>query len=268
MPQEEYYVRAPDSQDARGPYTLDKLLSLAEAGQIDHDALYYDDEKEAWTLISDNEPLHAQVFPPKKKLALRAKTETELGALDHKDAARPQVTVAELLAAAEADTEETRHLKERQRWEARTASAVLPLLTLTMLLSALSFIYPSWKVLEPLFMGAEGAGWSVLMEHPLPLVGAVDLVFALLLGLAVTGCYPLLRLRMMIGLGFFGFMGYAAWASGQDVGLVLMASALLFSLGVFIATLTLRFAVMVCATSAGILGVAGYAVATIFPELL
>lgn len=268
MPQEEYYVRAPDSETARGPYPLDKLVSLAEAGQIDRESLYYDDEKEAWTPVVENPDLTAALFPEKKKLGLRTRTEAGPDALDVADTARPQVTVEQMLAAARGDTEETRHLTEQRRWEDRSASAIPPLLALTMLLSAASLIYPSWKVVEPLVQGYEGASWTDILEQPLPLVGAVDLLFAFLMMLAATGSYRFLRIRVMLGLGFFGFMGYAAFAAGQASGLVLLASALLFSAGVFTATLTLRFAVMVASITAAILGVAGYAVFTIFPELL
>ena len=268
MQQQEFYVRAPDSENARGPYSLEKLISLADAAQVDRETLYYDDEQEAWKPIVDSDLLREAVFPERRKLTLRSQGSAETGAANRAESARPAVTVEQMLAAAEGDTEETRHLKERQRWEARTAATVLPLLTLTMLLSALSLIYPSWKVLEPVVRGREGSDWKVIFEQPLPLVGALDLLFALLMALAVTRAYPLLRARVMLGLGFFGFLGYAAWAAGRDGGLLLVASALLFSVGVLVATLTLRFALMVTAISCAILGILGYTVFTIFPELL
>ena len=31
---EEYYIRQPDSENAKGPYSVDKLVTLAEAGQV------------------------------------------------------------------------------------------------------------------------------------------------------------------------------------------------------------------------------------------
>ncbi len=49
---EEYYIRAPDSEDARGPFNMEKLSSLVEIDQVDKETLYYDDEKEEWLAFS------------------------------------------------------------------------------------------------------------------------------------------------------------------------------------------------------------------------
>jgi hypothetical protein len=72
---EEYYIRTPDSEEARGPFTVDQLQSLAEAKKIDRETLCYNEESELWTELAHFEGLTQQVFPEKKKLQLKVKKE-------------------------------------------------------------------------------------------------------------------------------------------------------------------------------------------------
>ena len=81
MPQE-YYIRQPDSDEPRGPFTVDKLSSLAEADQVDRDTLYYAEEEEEWVSIRSNEDLLREVFPEKKKLSLKPKAEEDMNLLN------------------------------------------------------------------------------------------------------------------------------------------------------------------------------------------
>ncbi|HNX05230.1 MAG TPA: DUF4339 domain-containing protein, partial [Opitutales bacterium] len=83
MAEEEYFVRKPDSDNARGPFSIDKLLSLVEAGQIDRQTLVYEAESESWKPIGDNASLAAAIFPEKRKLTLRRRA-TEAAPADEK----------------------------------------------------------------------------------------------------------------------------------------------------------------------------------------
>ena len=42
----EYYIRTPEQDESRGPFTVSKLNTLAEAGQVKENTLYYDEDKE------------------------------------------------------------------------------------------------------------------------------------------------------------------------------------------------------------------------------
>lgn len=66
MSTQEYYIRKAHEADARGPFTLEQLSSLAENGQADPDTFYYDAATEAWTAISANPALMESLFPAKK----------------------------------------------------------------------------------------------------------------------------------------------------------------------------------------------------------
>lgn len=71
MGTQEFYIRAPAETESHGPYTLEQLVSLAEAGRIDSQTLYYDGSSETWMVIVHNPHLKALLFPEKKRLSLR-----------------------------------------------------------------------------------------------------------------------------------------------------------------------------------------------------
>lgn len=267
--EEEYYIRTPDSEVARGPFNLDKLITLAEAGQVTRDTLYYDEELESWAAIGSNEEFRNQIFPERKKLALKAKAAREMDLLNPNESTEQgeDVSVDEMLAAAEGQTRETRHLRERIKWAHRAASFSIPTVAFILLISALTYIYPSWHVVDLLIRGDESAG-RALLTQPFLILGVVDLGMALLLLLAATEIYPLVRFRIALGTGFFGFSYWAGYVAGDEQSLYLMIAVVLYGVGVFAATLTLRFTVMLVSAIIGIAGVAGFAVlATLLPLL-
>ena len=58
-----YYIRIPEQDESRGPFDIPKLETLAEAGQINPNTLYYDVEREEWIPIALNDALRSKVFP-------------------------------------------------------------------------------------------------------------------------------------------------------------------------------------------------------------
>jgi len=226
---EEFYIRAPDSTDSRGPYSPAQIASLAEADQVTQETLYYDEGKEAWATIVSNEELAHVVFPTKKRLALRAR-EAAPPPLQGNDAGS-DLSVDSMLAAAEGQTEDTRHRKRSQRSASRAASLSPIVIGIILLLSATGMIYPSIDLIQTLIDGEES--WFKLLSQPGVIVGAIDILFALACFLAATEVYPLIRFRVALGLGFFG---YYFWAMGDDL---MALGVVLGSLSVFVATMTL-----------------------------
>ena len=55
----EYYVRGVNDAEARGPFSLEQLVSLAEAGQVNPETYYYYATSEQWLLLSNNPQLKA-----------------------------------------------------------------------------------------------------------------------------------------------------------------------------------------------------------------
>lgn len=254
---EEFYIRAPDEETARGPYDHDQLSTLAEAGKINPDFFYFDEKMESWVRIKANEALHARIYPQKKRLVLRRKAEDEDEeeglATEDGDAS---VEVEKLLAAAEGKTEETRHIRVAAAWRERTAALVTPVLALILLVSAVSVLYPGWNILQPILEEEEGA-WLGLFRQPVLFLGLLDLLLAVLLFLNATEIFPLIRFRVMIGAGFFGFLYAAQFANGDPRGLWMSLASLLFAGGVLTCTLTLRFGYFLAAAIVGATGVGG-----------
>ncbi len=264
---QEYYIRPPDSEDARGPLSYEKLASLAEAGQVDGETLFFDENSEDWMPISSNTELTERLFPKKKKLSLKAKEREDmqmLNVLEDDEKSKP-VSVDEFLAAAEGTTEETRHVKKREQSAHLSAKFALPVLGTIMLLNGLSQVYPSWAIIQSIY---EARNPLLLVLQPLVMMGLFDLIVSLAVFLAMTELFPLLRARAMLGFGYFGFIFYAGYSNGDTMALYLLLSTAASSLAIFTCTLTRRFSVMLIFGAAGLAGVAGYTALTIRPDLI
>ena len=267
----EYYIRTAKSGEARGPYTVDDLQSLAEAGQVDRETLIFDDAMEVWVEIGKHETLLGQIFPERKKLTLKQpgpqkkespeKNEEEskpekkeenappirtTSDTDDEGNVLPEHDVSEMLLAAEGQTEDTEHLKRKQERQNAAASMSLPGLGLIMLLSAFVLIYPNYSTIQLALSGEEEGGYFLLLD-PMIMIGLLDLIFAIFLLLAVSEIFPAIRLRAALGLGFWGFI---FWAGGDPT---LMVIAMAGHLSLFICTMTLNLYLMMAGLVLGVL---------------
>ena len=238
----DYYIRTPEQDESRGPFDATKLRTLAEAGQVTENTLYYDEEKEEWTPIALNEELRAEIFPKSESLKLKigigSDEEEELDG-------HSGINVEDMLKAADSDTKETQHLRKSQKSFEKAVGMAPTSLGLMMLLSAVSFIFPHLDVIQ----GAiNEESYTSLLNYPFFLVGAFDLLMAILLFLSVTEIFPLIRGRSMLGLGFGVYLG---WALGDPM---IMLAFGLGGAGAFIATLSKRVSLMLLAVIAGIGG--------------
>jgi len=78
--QHEYYIRQPDDAEARGPFTLAQLSSLADTGGLDSRTLYFDAGSEQWLPVAGSDELGILL----KNVSTRASQATPL----HASAAR------------------------------------------------------------------------------------------------------------------------------------------------------------------------------------
>lgn len=237
---DDYYIRTPENDHSRGPFDVDKLQSLTEAGQVTEDTLYYDEEQEEWKPIALNETLKDTLFPKHKRLSLAAEKSDDgkAPAEDQSEEDDAQVDVQELLAAADGETEDTHHLR-KGRESMEKASAAAPLgLALSMALSGIFLLFPHFGVLQKAF--GDGA-FTDLIGFPFFLVALLDFALALALALAVTEVYPYVRGRAMIGLGFGVYMGWVLQSPD------LMLAFFLAGAGPFCATLSKRFPLTIAA---------------------
>ncbi len=264
----EYYIRQPDSEEARGPFNVNQMASLVDAGQVNQDTLYYDDAREAWLRVVDNEEMRKTLFPEKKKLVLRAKTVDELNLLNRTDEGVPteEVSVEKFLAAAEGDTSETGHFKKAEALRQRAAALAIPMLGTVMVVTAIANILPSWDILQEVIDTSDP---FLLIGKPLLVVGLLDLLIALFIYLGQTEIYPFLRFRAMAGLGYFGLTYWSYYKVGGDPhDLYAAYGAVAGSIGIFVSTLTLNFYFLICCALVGLAGAGAFGYFTFFASLL
>lgn len=264
----EYYIRQPDSEEARGPFNVHQMASLVDAGQVTQDTLYYDDAREAWLRVIDNEEMRKILFPEKKKLVLRAKTVDELNVLNRTDEGTPteEVSVEKFLAAAEGDTSETGHYKKAEIMRQRAAALAIPMLGTMMIVVAISNILPSWDILQEVI---DSSDVFLLIAKPLLVVGLLDLLIALCIFLGQTEIYPFLRFRAMAGFGYFGLTYWAYYKSGGNIhDLYAAYGAMIGSIGIFASTLTLNFYFLICCAMVGLAGAGAFGYFTFFASLM
>lgn len=243
----DYYIRTPEQDESRGPFDVSKLNTLAEAGQINPNTLYYDEDKEEWLPLALNAELHAQVFPKREKLNLTVQKASDTAETDKAgtDDEADTVRVDTMIAAAEGNTEQRRKLTRRKKSLDRAATFAGIGLAIMMLFSALSMILPLIPELEKRL---PTAGLATVFNYPIILVGIFDFLIAVLLLLSVTEIYPLLRGRAMLGLGFGAYVG---WAIDDPV---LVGLTIASGVGLFMGTLAQRMGTLMCAFALGIGG--------------
>ncbi|CAA6680139.1 MULTISPECIES: DUF4339 domain-containing protein [unclassified Lentimonas] len=247
----DYYIRTPDREESRGPFDASQLLTLAEAGQITVNTLHYDETKEEWIPIALNEQLKADVFPDREKLSLKV-SETKKPETQENDESQEKegLNVTDMLAAAERDTDETRHLKKKEESLHKAAALSTTSIGIMLLLSAIALLSPHFAVINAA-ISEERAG--SIFNYPFIAIGLFDFIMAAFLFLAVTEIYPLLRARAMLTLGFGVYVG---WSIGDPI---IMLAAGAAGVGIFYATIAQRYSTMIIVSILGIGGNAALA---------
>lgn len=242
----EYYIRTPDRDESRGPFTSAQLLTLVEAEQVTIDTLYYDESKEEWLPIGTNIELRKEVFPEKKELKLKV-DEPEESEKKKKTKKKEEAksTVADMLAVAEKETKNARSQKRVETSFMHATFIVNNGLCLTMLLSAIMLIVPHLKILKETLAGQH---FIAILNYPLIVLAIVDLLLAVYIYFGDRKLYPLVRGRAMLTLGFGA---YAGWALGD---LYVLLASVYFGLGTVWATLVKRLSYSLLAVAIGLGG--------------
>jgi hypothetical protein len=243
MAMQEIYVRNATDTEAKGPYGIEQLVSLAETGGITAETLIYDAAAEQWVTLESNAELMAAVFPEKKKLILKPK---EIKTLNKPDQDAKAITVDEMLAAAEGRTDDTADKKDPEIAMLRAARVGMWGAIAILVLSAAGEILPSTDAL----MSLEP---DQIIAHPLVLLGALDVFLAVMLGLGVSAFYPMVRFRAALGFGLLGFMFYA---QGLSLPLIELAVG---SAGLYLCTIFTSLLLVVIAAAAGVAGLGAVA---------
>ncbi len=241
METQKLYFRNPTESEARGPFSLQQITDLAEAGQITRDSLFYNPDSDQWTALGTYPELFALVFPEKKKLTLKSKEITKLNKPDSRDKV---IEVTDLLDSAEGRTEETKSRANPEIAMMRAVRIGMIAAPIALVAAAAAEIIPSGQTLASINL----TNLTNLTDHPLLLLGLADVVLAFFLALGVSAIYPILRFRATFGLGLVGLILHA-----QGMPLPGFA-ALIGSAGIYFCTLAVSLVPAITAAAAGVGG--------------
>lgn len=242
MATQEYYIRNEAETEARGPFNIEQLVSLAAAGQVTTETLCYDAVTEAWTPLSTNAELKAAVFPERTKLQM--KKNVQVATLNKATGNAAPITVDDMLAAAEGRTADTKDKSDPLIAMARAAKIGMWSCVLALVVAAAGEILPAAVAIETMDV-------AKLMDKPLVILGAIDLMLAVVLGMGVVSAYPFVRFRAALG---FGFMGFIFYTQGHETPLL---AAAIGSLGLYACTILTNLMTVFLAALAAVLGMAG-----------
>jgi len=244
MASQEFYIRSPSETEARGPFNLDQVTSLAEAGQVTAETLYYDASNEKWVAIGDNAEVKAAVFPEKKKLSV--KKDLKVVTLNKENDSASPITVTDMLAAAEGRTDDTKDKSDPAIAMARAAKIGMWACIVALICSAVGEIVPSIDAVMTMDP-------DKILPHPLVFLGAIDVFLTLMLILGVVTLYPFVRFRAALGVGFIGLI---YWTQGIHTPLI---AVVLGSVGLYLCTIFVRYLPIAVASVLALGGMGGFA---------
>jgi GYF domain 2 len=241
MANQEIYVRGANDTEARGPFTMEQLVSLVEAGQVTAETYFYDAGTEQWLLVGSSPEMKAALWPEKKKMGFKQKEFQVIN--EERPDSSPPITVHEFLAAAEGKTEDTKGKKDKNVtmmdvaiWGTRSTAAIS-------ILSAVALILPNIDAVMSLDV-------AKILEKPYIILGLVDAGIGVLLMLGVITLYPFVRFRAVFGLGFLGFI---FMTEGQLTPMIAVAAG---STGLYFCTIFLSYIPLAVAALLGLGGMA------------
>ena len=244
MPTQEFYVRGVNDTEARGPFSVEQLITLGETGRIDPETLYYNAETERWATIASSEALKEAVFPTRRKLGVRPKDNVQT--LNPAREEHKPITVEQMLAAAEGRTEETKD--KRNLINAQHTS-----MRIGMFAGFAMFLFSATALLLPQIDVVLSYKAAAILRQPLILLGLVDLVCAVLLALGMSATYPFIRFRAAFGIGYLGLF---FWVQDRPQEALCVAAG---SVGMYFCTVCLSYLPIAAAALIGLAGIGGFA---------
>jgi len=244
MATQEFYIRNASETEAHGPFTQEQLVSLAEAGKVDPQTLYYEAGTEQWIAIGANADLKGSIFPEKRRLTIKPK--------DHIDSVNaaadttPPLSVDDMLAAAEGRTSETRNKRDKNIAYERAARIGQYACLAMLALSAGGLLIPSIEEIVAF-------DWQTLVATPRVYFGFIDLFLAFGLLLGATSAYPVIRFRAAVGVGFLGII---FWCDGQIVPVITLSAG---AVGLYLSTIFVGYISLALSSAVGLAGMLAFA---------
>lgn len=228
---QQYYILQPGSEQSHGPYTIAQLQSFAETGRVSKDTLYYDNDDEGWVPIKEDDLLRETIFPQKQKLQLKSTAPPQASTQPPTPArpTTPDISVEEMLnTATNLANPKSSHLLRQKKGGGWAA----PMVALGLLLSGIAFLNADMKTVKTILSTSR---YTMIFSYPLIMLGVFDIIISFFYFLGVERATYLVRWRILIGLGYFG---YIYWAF-QDTNL--LYSVVAGCMGAFFVTLEIGF---------------------------
>jgi hypothetical protein len=228
----EYYIKGTSSDEVQGPLTLDELKDLAKAGKISAQTQHFFDDVEGWQPIETNVRLIEALWPAPKKLELKKVTSSpEPVGL----ATAP--TVKQMLVRSHQKEIRMSAASERDSSLAWLSVLFLVLLHLAM---GVIMLLPQWGLVRSALGGGQ---WLALLYSPAAALGVWLLFLGGVFLLSAHSAYSWARYTALVMMGYLALHAWALLYAGKsEVGLMMLAGAVGFGLGVYALTLTTRSA--------------------------
>lgn len=217
---DKFFIKDTPDAEARGPFSVDDLQSLAEHGNLTPEALAYTEEDDRWLELSKREELFATVFPEKKKLRIRPKEEIET--INKRDEDEKEISVNDLLAAAEGKTKGSKKAQRVMELQEKGAYLGLTFSGSLLLGFSLLILFPQMETL----LGFNAGEYIV---NPFIIMGLLGLVCSAIVLLQVPEIYPFTRFYTAFAFGFMALYFYSMGDSGYIL-FALIATGSIFTL--------------------------------------
>ncbi len=244
MATQEFYIRNASETEAHGPFTQEQLVSLAEAGKVDPQTLYYEAGTEQWIAIGANAELKTIIFPEKKVLTIKPKDRIE--SVNSAADMAPPLSVNDMLAAAEGRTSETKSKRDKTIAMERAARIGCYACIAMLFLSMTGLLAPSIEEIVTFDLHA-------LVSNPFVYFGVFDLVLMGFLLLGEMSFYPLIRFRCALGLGFLSIL---FWCQGEIVPIATLAAG---AAGLYLSTIFVSYVALALVSGVGLVGMSAFA---------
>jgi len=244
MATQEFYIRNASETEAHGPFTQEQLVSLAEAGKVDPQTLYYEAGTEQWISINANNELKAAVFPEKRRLTIKPKD--RIDSVNVGSELAPPLSVNDMLAAAEGRTHETRDKRDKTIIYERAARLGRYACIAMLFLSMGGLLTPSIEQLVAFDVQS-------LISQPYVYFGVCDLFLMFFLMLGAMNLYPVVRFRCALGVGFLGVI---FWCQGQVVPVITLTAG---AIGLYLSTIFVSYVALALASGIGLAGMLAFA---------
>ncbi|MCC5789705.1 MAG: DUF4339 domain-containing protein [Opitutales bacterium] len=217
---DKYFIKDTLNAEARGPFSLEDLQSLGENGHIAPESLAYTEEDDSWLEINKRDKLMTAVFPEKKKLRIRPKD--EIDTINKESADDQEISVNDLLAAAEGKTKGSKKAQRVMELQEKGAYWGLTFTGSLLLGFSLVMLFPQIDVLLSFHAGE-------YIVNPFIIMGLLGLAASAIILLQVPEVYPFMRFFVSFAFGFLALYFYSMGESGYIL-FALLATASMFTL--------------------------------------